>query len=326
MKFGFNSLVIKNIDRVSNDIQRFIKKQTFHDFKKRGAVIGISGGIDSAVVSVLCRKALGVNNVLGVLMPEKESNPESRIYAEKLCKKFDIKTITIDLTPILESFHVYQTRDQIIKRAFAKFDESCKYRIVIANDLLQRGGINIPYLEVADADNFIHKMKLPYQDYLNLTAATNIKHRTRMTMLYYYGEKNHFLVAGTTNKSETVQGYFVKYGDGGTDIEPIASLFKTQIFQMAKHLGIPNKIIRRKPSPDTWSLPVSDEDFFYGIPYNVIDLMWYAKEHKISKSKIQESLNLTADQVDKVFENQKRKWNTSKHMRRMPPKWNGNIV
>ena len=219
-------------------------------------------------------KAMGATNVLGVLMPEKESNPESVIFAEELCKKFDIKTTTIDLTPILESFHVYQKRDQIIKRNFARFDESCKYRIVITNDLLQRDGISIPHLEIADAENAIHKIKLPYQDYLSLTAATNIKHRTRMIMLYYYGEQNHFLVSGTTNKSETVQGYFVKYGDGGTDIEPIANLFKTQVFQLAKHLEVPNKIIQRKPSPDTWSLPVSDEDFFYGIPYNIIDLMW----------------------------------------------------
>ena len=146
-----------------------------------------------------------------------------------------------------------------------------------------------------------------------------------MTMLYYYGEQNHFLVAGTTNKSETVQGYFVKYGDGGTDIEPIANLYKTQVFQLAKHLGIPNRIIQRKPSPDTWSFPVSDEDFFYGLPYNIIDLMWYAKEHKISKTTIQRSLKLTADQVDRIFENQKRKWKTSAHMRKMPPKWNGKI-
>ncbi|MEM3143894.1 MAG: NAD(+) synthase [Candidatus Nitrosotenuis sp.] len=326
MKFDANSLIIKDIDEVSEGIQKFIKEQVFNNFKKNGAVIGISGGIDSAVVSALCEKALGPNRVLGVLMPEKESDPNSRIYAEDLCKKIGIKTEIVDLTPILESFHVYETRDQIIKRNFTEFDKSCRYRVVVVNDLMQKDGISIPYLEVADADNFVHKIKLPYQDYLTLTAATNIKHRVRMTILYYHGERNHFLVAGTTNKSEVVQGYFVKYGDGGVDIEPIANLFKTQIFQLARHLDIPEQIIQRKPSPDTWSFTVSDEEFFYGIPYNVIDLLWYAREQNIPKGDIQKVLGLSAEQVDRIFENQSRKWGASKHLREMPPKWDGKII
>jgi len=319
-------LKIKNIDEVSNNIQNFIKEQVFNKFKKRGVVVGISGGVDSALVATLCTKALGKENVLGIIMPEKESNQQSKTFAELLVKKLNIRSEIIDITSILESFKIYKIRESIIKKNFSTFDNKCKYRLVLSSNLIEHDNLNIPYLEIQDGNNVIHKIKLSLPDYLAITAATNIKHRTRMTLLYFYAEKNHYLVMGTTNKSEFVQGYFVKYGDGGVDVELLANLYKTQVYQLAQYLDVPKEILNRKASPDTWSFEVSDEEFFYSIPYQIIDLAWHLKEKNVSEEQIGKTLNLTEQQINRIINDQRQKWNASKHMREMPPTWNADII
>jgi NAD+ synthase len=321
-----NSLTIKNIKEVTNELHEFIKDQTFEKFRRKGAVIGISGGIDSAVVSVLCANAIESGNMLGLIMPEKDSSPNSKIYAELVSKKFNIQTTVLDLTQILDAFGVYEKRDNIILKYFKNFDNKCKYRIVVPDQLTNKTNISIPHLEILDTNNQIHKIKINLKDYLEITAITNIKHRCRMITLYHYAEKNHFVVAGTTNKSELMQGYFVKYGDGGVDIDPIAGLYKSQVYQLAHHLGIPTEIIQRKASPDTWSLEVSDEEFFYGLPYKTLDLLWFAKENNIPVSEISRALCLSVKQIERIFDNQQRKWKSSQHMRSIPPQGKPNII
>jgi len=326
MQFHKNILDIQNIDSVETDLQNFIKDQVFDKFKRKGTVVGISGGIDSALTCALCTKAIGKDNVLGVLMPEKDSSPESAIYARNLCEKLGVRFVTIDITNILDSFNVYNTREQIIKKYFPSFTNQDKYRIVVPNRLASNSSISLPHLEILDEKNQTHKIRLSLHDYLDLTAATNIKHRTRMAMLYYYAEKSHFVVAGTTNKSELVQGYYVKYGDGGVDIEPLAEIYKTQVYQISSHLGIPDEIINRKPSPDTWNFEVSDEDFFFGLPYRTLDLIWYASQNNISPEIISAELGLTLEQLERIMDDQKKKWKSSQHMREMPPRIKPNIV
>jgi len=326
MQFHKNILHIQNIDVVATVLQNFIKDQVFHKFKRKGAVIGISGGIDSALTCTLCTKAMGKDHVLGVLMPEKDSNPKSVIYAKNLCEDLGVKFVTIDITNILDSFKVYATREQIIKKNFPSFTNHEKYRMVVPNKLVNNSSISLPHLEILDEKNQTHKIRLSLHDYLDLTAATNIKHRTRMAMLYYYAEKNHFVVAGTTNKSELIQGYYVKYGDGGVDIEPLAEIYKTQVYQISNHLGIADEIINRKPSPDTWNFEVSDEDFFFGLPYRTLDLIWYASENNISPEIISYELGLTPEQLERIMDDQKKKWKSSQHMREIPPRIKPNIV
>lgn len=259
-------------------------------------------------------------------MPEIDSESKSAIYAKILCEKFNIKSIMVDLTPILEAFGVYSARDQIIKKHFPDFDDKSRYRIVVPNRLTSNTALSLPHLEILDRENQTHKVNLPLHDYLGLTSATNIKHRARMITLYYYAEKNHFIVAGTTNKSELTQGYYVKYGDGGVDIETLAAIYKTQVYQLAAHLGIPEEIIKRKPSPDTWSFEVSDEDFFYGLPYKTLDLLWFAGENNIPMSEISNTLSLSLEQVKIMIDDQKKKWRLSQHMRDVPPRGQPNIV
>lgn len=324
IEFSTDILKINNIEQVTQDIQEFVKDYVLNRFKKKGVVVGISGGIDSAVTLALCVRALGPDKVLGIIMPEKESNPKSKYYAEILAKKFSVRTEHVELTPILDSFNVYQIRDSIIRRNFSQFDRSCKYRLVVLPNLLERDRLSISYLEVLDGQGNVHKIKLSLQDYSTLVAATTIKIRARMITLYFHAEKNNYLVVGTTNKSEFVQGYYVKYGDGGVDLDPLTNLYKTQVYQLAEYLRIPEEIIQRKPSPDTWSFEVSDEEFFFSLPYETIDLLWYAKENNVPLEQIEKALNLTQEQIKRVFNDQERKWKTSKYMREMPPSWSVN--
>ena len=252
-------------------------------------------------------------------MPEKESDPKSKEFAERLAKKLEIKTEIVDLTNILESFRVYNIREEIIKEKFPEFDNNCKYRIKIPDELLKKNSMSFPFLEIENSFKQIFKFRLSLEEYLTMYAATSIKLRVRMTTLYFNGEKNQYLIMGSTNKSEAIQGYFVKYGDGGVDLEPLWNLYKTQVYQIAKFLDIPEEITQRKPSPDTWSLNVSDEEFFFGMTYDIIDSLCYAMEKNIPLKEICENKNWNYDEVKKAWSMIERKKELSIHMREMPP-------
>ena len=325
MIFDRNVLEIKNIGRVIQSLQTFIHEQVNNNFRKRGVVIGISGGIDSAVAVKLCCDAVGKENVLGVILPEKESNPQSQEFAKKYCEKLGIKYEIEDITSIIDSSEIYQTREKIVEKYFPDYNQLCKYRIVFSENF-DNDGLSIPYLEVIDGNEQIHKIKLSLNDYFTITAATNIKHRIRMTRLYFHAEKNNFLVCGTTNKAEFQQGYFVKYGDGGVDIEPLANLYKTQIYQLGTYLDIPNEIIERKASPDTWSFDVSDEEFFYSLPYEIVDLVLFAKEKSVTLSDICSTLDLKEEKVKRILNSIERKLQASKTSRIFPPSWNNKDI
>ena len=315
----YDFLQIKEIEKTISSIENFVKDEISKKFQKQGAVIGISGGIDSAVMAAICAKLIGSKQILGLIMPEKESNSTSQILAKRLAEKFQIETKIIDITSILKSFEVYKIKEQIIKEKFPDFNGNCKYRIVVPPKF--SSSIGIPFLEILDNENKKHQFKISLSEFLTLTAASSIKHRVRMTMLYYYAEKNNFCVMGTTNKSEFLQGYFVKYGDGGTDIEPLTNLYKSQIYQIGQFLEIPNKILDNEPSPDIWSFSTSDEEFFYSVPYHIVDLILYARENNMSNSEIQKISNLSLEQIENLIRFQNQKQVKSQHMREIPHSW-----
>jgi len=315
----YDFLQVKEIEKTINSIENFVKEEISKRFQKRGAVIGISGGIDSAVMAAICAKSIDPKQVLGIIMPEKESDPISQILAKKIAEQFQIETKIIDITSILESFGVYSIKEQIVKEKFSNFNNNCKYRVTIPSKISNSAGI--PFLEILDDKNKKYQFKISTSEFLTLIASSSIKHRVRMTLLYYYAEKNNFCVVGTTNKSEFLQGYFVKYGDGGTDLEPLTNLYKSQIYQIGEFLKVPNEILEKDASADIWSFNTSDEEFFYSVPYHIVDLILYARENNMTKSEIEKISNLSLEQIEKLLQFQNQKQVKSQHMREMPHSW-----
>ncbi|MGA1796140.1 MAG: NAD(+) synthase [bacterium] len=300
-------------------ITDFMRETVFKDLKRRGLVIGMSGGIDSALVAELCVHAAGRERVLGLILPERESNPVSAEYATKHAQKMGIETIRIDITGYLESLQLYEKRNAVITTIFPEFDESYKFHISLPQNLLETDRFNFHTITIMDGNGKTQHKRLSGGDWLKISACQNMKQRMRMIQLYYHAEKNNYLVAGTTNKAELLQGFYVKYGDGGVDIEPIAHLYKTQVFALAKHLGVIDEIIARPPSPDTYSLPVTDKEFYFCLDYELLDLFLYAYEHHIPVDQVSSVLDLKGEQVERVLRDFKAKEQATRHLRELPP-------
>jgi len=317
MKFHTDILEVdcqKEVDRILN----FIKTQAIA-MRREGAVIGLSGGVDSAVSAELCARALGKEKILVLILPEQESNPQSKKFAIKQAKKAGINLKIVDITPVLEAFGTYKMRDEIIKKIIPEYNSTYLFRITLPPDLLIRDSFNFFSLTIDDGKGNKKSVRLGKEALNAIVAASDTKQRTRMMHLYYFAEKMNYLVCGTTNKSEHIQGFFVKYGDGGVDIEPIVHLFKTQVYSLAKWLGVINEIIQRKPSPDTFSLEVSDEEFYFRMPYDKLDLLLYAWENKIPFGKIHKVMGVSEEQIKRAFRDFNAKSKATRHLRQLPP-------
>jgi NAD+ synthase len=287
--------------------------------RKNGIIVGLSGGIDSALAASLCVEAVGKENVYGLVLPEKDSNNMSAIYAEKEAERLGIETKKIDITPTLEAFGTYEKRDAVIKSIFSEYNNEYKFKITLPQELLQKDAFNFFTITIEEKDGDIKSARLKKDDLNGIVAATDTKQRMRMMHLYYYAELQNYLVCGTTNKSEVLQGFFVKYGDGGVDIEPLAHLYKMQVYQLAKYLGVIEEIIKRKPSPDTFTCDVSDEEFYFRIPYDTLDLLLYAWKNNVSISEVCEVMDLKEEQVKRALRDFISKYNATKHLRQLPP-------
>lgn len=288
----------------AKETEQIITKLKFdisHNLKKKGAVVGISGGIDSSVVLGLCATALGSSRVLGLMLPEKDSSPDNFRYARKLVKKFNVDYLIEDLTPALYGFKSYQRRDEAIRNIFSEYNESYKVKIVLPQDLLDHGSLKVFHVTIISPEGEEKSARLPYEDFLQIVAATNLKQRSRMSMLYYHAERLNYAVVGTANKNEYDLGFFVKYGDGGVDLQPIAHLFKSQVYQIAKYLDVPVEIQQRTPTTDTYSAEQTQEEFYFRVPYAILDAIWYGWENGYPLSEIASAMELTEGQVQNVI-------------------------
>jgi NAD+ synthase len=299
-------------------LSQFIVDHVKTIFRRKGVIVGLSGGIDSACMAAIAVHAVGKENVVGLILPEKESNPISSRYAEKHAQALGIEHREIDVSPTVDSVVRYDWRDTYIKNLVPEYKPGYKYNITLPTDLLERDSFSFYILQVAMPDGELKKKRLSMDEFRTITSFANIKIRSRMLHLYAEAEKRALVVAGTTNRTEYILGDFCKYGDGGTDIEPLSYLYKNQIYQIAAYLQVTPEIINRQPSPDTFSLPVSDQEFFFRIPFDKLDHLLYAWEHEVSPGETANVLGLSEDAVKRSFKDFTSKFKATAHLREMP--------
>jgi NAD+ synthase len=321
-QFTSEILKIEHIEDVVSQISTKLKNDVLINLRKSGGVVGISGGIDSSVTLGLLTKALGSEKVVGIMLPEKDSSAESKYLALKLSEKFSVKVIEENITNALEGFNCYKRRDEAVKRVFSEYDPST-FKMKIG---LNRSGINQnlpPFftLTIVDQGGNQKSQIIPLKEYLQIVASSNFKQRSRMSMLYYHAEINNYAVIGTPNKHEVEQGFFVKYGDSAADVMPIAHLYKSQVYQIAEYLEIPREIINRTPTSDTYTAEQTQEEFFFQMPYQELDLLWYGYENNYPPEEVGQVLGKSAEEVELIYKNFKRKQTTTEYLRLNPIKY-----
>jgi NAD+ synthase len=297
--FDIKKEMLASVKGLKEHLPDFMKKTVNEQFKRDGIVIGVSGGIDSAVIATLSAEALGPDHVHGLILPEKESSPSSRTLAMDLCKKLKIPYTEIPITPMLESFGIYDRKLSLMQELFPQYDPAIHTtNLFLPPGITTERFLAVPSIRLSDRNGSVATKRLSAPQYMTLMSLQNVKQRTRMIALYMQAEKMNYIVSGTTNKSELLTGYFVKFGDGGVDIEPIANLYKLQVFKLAEMLHIDKNIISRAPSPDTWSHFTSDEDFYLRMPYEILDQLLYAEEHDIPLEIVIKNTGLDAGQIE----------------------------
>ena len=308
-----------NIDAAAETarIVQALRRQLSQNLKRRGLVIGLSGGIDSTVTAALAVRALGKDKVFGILMPERHSEAESSSLGQKVADSLGITCIEENITGILESLRFYQRYDDAIREVIPAFGKGWLSKLVIGS--ISSGQQYTTFSIVAQApDGTIVRERLSLNAYLGIVAATNFKQRTRKMLEYYHADRLNYAVAGTPNRLEYDQGFFVKNGDGSADVKPIAHLYKTQVYALAAHLGVPVEIRERPPTTDTYSMPQGQDEFYFALPHVQMDLCLYGKNHSIPAEAVAKAAGLDAATVQRVWEDIDRKRTTTRYLHLSP--------
>lgn len=315
-KFSADLLKI-DYAREADSIAAVLCDHVLRRFKKKGLVVAMSGGIDSSVVTALAVHALGKERVFGLLMPERDSSSETLPLSTQLVRHLGIRSAHEDITRLLDAAGCYRRRDEAIRMVIPEYDAGWKSKIVLPG-VLDGDQYRIFSIVAESPAGERVETRLTLEAYLGIVAATNFKQRTRKMLEYYHADRLNYAVAGTPNRLEYDQGFFVKLGDGAADVKPIAHLYKTQVYEMARFLGLPEAICSRPPTTDTYSLPQSQEEFYFSLPYDRMDLVLYGKNHGYSAAEIAPTLGLRPEQVERVFRDIESKRRVAQYLHAAP--------
>lgn len=307
-----------NMEETVPSLSVKLRDAVFREFSRKGAVVAVSGGIDSSVCAALCASALGKDKVFGLLLPEKDSSFESVTLGESLCSLLGIRHALFDISRTLESIGCYSWRDEAIRSAIPEYGEGWKSKIAIEQNLLEKNRFNFFSLVVESPDGIVTKKRLSLDAYLQIVAATNFKQRIRKTLEYFHADRLNYAVIGTPNRLEYDQGFFVKNGDGSADVKPIAHLYKSQVYALGRYLGVPEEILRIRPTTDTYSLPQSQEEFYFVLPYEKMDVVLFGLNNGKSPDEIASQTGYTAEQVHRVIQDIRTKRRTTQSLHRLP--------
>ncbi|MEZ4387759.1 MAG: NAD(+) synthase [Candidatus Krumholzibacteriia bacterium] len=307
-----------DLEQEATEICDALRQTVTKTLLRRGLVVAVSGGIDSSTCIGLAVRAFGPKRVFGLLMPERDSSSASVSLGKELCEHLGVDYTVEDIQPTLAAIGCYQRYDDAVRRVFPAFGPGWKSKIVLPGDLLDSDRINVYRVVVEDPDGQRHEERLPLQAYLEIVAATNFKQRIRKTLEYFHADRLNFAVTGTPNRLEYDQGFFVKNGDGSADVKPIAHLYKTQVYAMARHLGLPDRICNSTPTTDTYSLEQGQDEFYFVLPYPQMDLLLWARNHGVPAAEAAPVLGLTAAQVERVYRDIDRKRATTRPLH-LPP-------
>lgn len=296
--FGMSSLALDveaEADRIAAQIAAHARR-----VRRKGAVIALSGGIDSSVVAGLCVRALGPDRVFGLHMPERESSAETLDLSRSVSDALGFDSVLEDLTETLDAVGAYRRRDDAIRLVCPEYGEGYRSKIVLPS-VVDSDSYRLYSVVVMNPAGEQQRYRLTPEAYLGIVAATNFKQRARKMFEYYHADRLNYMTTGTPNRLEYDQGFFVKLGDGAADIKPIAHLYKDQVYQLAAFLGIPVEVRSRPSTTDTYSLPQSQEEFYFSLPHDRMDLCLYALNNGIGADTVAEATGLTPEQVERVF-------------------------
>ena len=267
--------------------------------RRRGVVVAISGGVDSGVCAALAVRALGPRKVFGLLLPERDSSSQSAERGREVAEQLGIACESFDITPALSALGCYTQRDAAIRTVFPEYADDWKCKITISGGA--DGGINHFRLIVQSPSGSQQSARMPLAAYLNVVAATNYKQRLRKTVEYCHADRLNYAVVGTPNRLEFDQGFFVKNGDGAADLKPIAHLYKTQVYALARHLGLPESVCAAQPTTDTYSLAQGQDEFYFALPYAQMDLALWACDQGLPAAEAATLIGITEEQTRFVF-------------------------
>ena len=305
-----------DLDAEAARIASRLREITARQLHRRGLVVAISGGIDSSCCAALAVRAVGPDRVLGLVLPERDSSDDSAQRAGLLARHLGIRTETFDIAPALEAIGCYAARDAAVRVALPGYGEGWRFKIVIDGGLA--GRINRFRIVAQDPDGVVLERDLGLPEYLTIVAATNFKQRLRKTLEYFHADRLNYAVVGTPNRLEYDQGFFVKNGDGSADVKPIAHLYKTQVYAMARHLGLPERVCAAVPTTDTYSLEQGQDEFYFALPYRQMDLALWAMEHGVPSARLAEALGMEPARAEAVYADIASKRRTTRYLH-LPP-------